>query len=55
MSVSLVIITLTLLLLSWEDPFINEVMTRWSSVHMCLSAMVALHLYHIKAAKVSMS
>ena len=34
---------------------INEVMTRWCSVHMCLSAMIALYGYHIKGAKVSMS
>ncbi len=33
----------------------NEAMTRWSSVHMCLSAMIALHWHNIKGAKVSMS
>ena len=33
----------------------NEAMTTWCSVHICLSAMIALHWYHIKAAKVSMS
>ena len=30
-------------LFPWEKQTIKEVMTRWCSVHICLSAMIALH------------
>ncbi len=39
----------------WEDQMINVATSKWCSVHMCLSAIIALHWYHIKAAEVSMS